>query len=276
MDNKRIARIVITIVIIIFAFALLEIAIRAIVGLIKNVSDKMEERKQEKMEYNSEAQQAQRQVKAFLDEVFEAMNHGDMEYAFNCLREDYQEYMFHSDIDEFKEYVRSNLKLTEDYEYTNIIMRGGLYLTTVKFSDGERSYENRFTVRIVDEEKCNFMLGEYTSFKKRDETANYKDIRFYLNYEYATQTSKVYVIDIANQSNEDVNIDFTENGKYISTSGFVYVGSKPIASSIKAGDTYRIRLVFSKEAVGESSLELYTTINGTNHMVKLNFGEEMS
>ena len=275
MNNKRIIRVIVTIAMVIFALALIEIAIKALFGLFGNVSDKIEERKQEKIEYNSEKQQAHRQVTNFLDYYFDAIREGDYDYAYYNLHEAYREYMFNGDMEKFKAYVKDNFPYLDNIEYTSIDRKGGLYQIIANFSNDNDSKTENFTVKIVGEGECDLLFGNYYIFEKRDEVSNYANLKYSLSFYYETPAAKVYVVDIHNNTNEDISLEFNDVSKFVSTLGYVYDGTKPASSVIKAGETYRTRLVFEKNIIGESSLELDTTANGVKQRVKIYFGDEI-
>lgn len=273
--SKKTIRIIITVVMIIFAFALLEIAIRALFGLFGNVSDKIEEKKQEKIVYNSEKEKAHRQVTTFLDYYFDALKDGDYYYAFYNLHEAYRAYMFEDDIDKFEEYIKENFPVIENVEYTNINRKGGLYQVIASFTSGDSAYNKNLTVKIVGENECDLLFGDYNVFEKRSEVSNYKVLRYSLSYLYETSTAKVYVVDIHNNSMQDVSLEFNDVSRFVSTAGYVFDGTKPASSIIKPGETYRVRLAFAKDVMGESSLELDTNENGVKRLVKIYFSDEI-
>lgn len=275
MDNKKIVRIIITIILIVFAFALLEIAIRALFGFFGKASDKIKDNNQEKVAYNSEKQKAERQVTNFLDYYFDAIKDGDYNYAYNNLHEAYREYMFNDNIDSFKSYIKENFPYLESVEYTSINRKGGLYQVVAKFSSGDSFQNNNLTVKIVGETECDLLFGNYNVFEKRSEVSNYKNLRYSLSFLYETSATKVYVVDVKNNSTEDISLEFNDVSRFVSTAGYVFDGTKPESRVIKAGENYRIRLAFEKDAIGESSLELDTTANGVKQFIKIYFSDEI-
>lgn len=275
MSKKKMIRIIIIIFMVIFAFALVEIVIRLTAGAVKNVSDNFQKRNEEQTEYNSTPQKKQRQTISCLDNVFEALKDSDYKYVFDMLDENYREYMFHNDLKEFTDYAETDLKVDGEHEYTNIAQNGGLYQVTVRFNNGETTSNKRFTVKVLGENTCSIMIGEYTMFKKMTEVAKYSNLKFNLSYCYQTLTSRVYVIDIQNLTNDNISMDFTDVVKIISSNGIVNPGTIPNSMTIAPRASYRIRPAFPKDMPGESSMLLNVKVNGASKEVRINFADEI-
>lgn len=266
MENKKIIKVVVIIFAVIIAFALIEILIKFLLGVAQNMYEKSEERKQEEIEYNSDASKSKRQVTTFLDNIISAIKEKDYSYIMTCLDDNYKQYMFNNNIEELKTHIEKNYNIEGEYEYQNIDLDGGIYQVTIKMPNNN---SKTFTVNILGENNCSLFLGNYTAFMKRNEIKITSDLTYNVSYYYETSDLKAYVVDVKNTSSGDINISFSNASKLVSYDGRVFTGSIPARKSIKSGEITRIEFKFLRRSLPGSYIQFDITKNDVKETMQI-------
>ena len=179
-------------------------------GKVNEYSDKKKEEKKQEEAYNSEASKTERQIRTFIDNIYSAIKDKDYAYISMCLDKNYNECIFDNSIENLKEYIENNIVIDDSYIISKISQDEGLYQVLIGVQS-ENSYNTQtFTVNVIDENECELMLGEYSSFKKNNEIAKYSNLSYNLVYNYRTPDIVSYLIDITNFTDEEIVIEFNE------------------------------------------------------------------
>lgn len=271
MDNKKIIKIAFVILGVFCVFALIEIIIRAAARGVNHVAEYVEERRQEKIEYNSDEQKTNRQIMAFIDNVMNAIKQDDIQFVYRSLQQSYRKYLFHDSVNELKEYIHSNYRIGKEYRYKDITLNGGMYQVIVELSSGDSASEKTITAKVLDENSCTIMLGEYTKFTPMDQVLNFEDFKVTLLYEYQTKGYLGYVMQFENKLDKDLKISFTDNSKLIEFGGRIYTGTKPSSLTLKPNSQSNIQAVFYQTNIGVSYITMDVVANDVSKEITFDF-----
>ncbi|MBQ9314981.1 MAG: hypothetical protein IJ220_08365 [Clostridia bacterium] len=261
MDKKKIIKICLIFILPFFVLALIETGIRALIGLSGKISQREEEKKQEQAEYNSDKQITQRQITTFIEDIVDAIGDKDYNYVFDSLDEAYREYKFNNEVNKLKEYMEEKINIGTKHEIIRINQNGGMYQVLLGITNGNLYSSQSFTVKVQGINECTFMFDEYTNFNKMNETAKYTDVQYQLSYYYETPEAMGYIIDIEDLTAENIKIDFDESSKLVLTNGKTYKCGTISSIEIKPNESNRIEIVFPKQYIGKSYLQLNVTEN---------------
>ena len=275
MDKKRLIKIGCIVIGVFLALALLESGIRALTGVINDVSQKREEKKQEEKVYNSDEEKVKRQIMTFLDDIFDAIKDKDYTYVYDSLDETYREYLFHDEVTTLEEYIKEKITIGDSYEYIRFNQKGDMYQVLVGMTNGGEYSSLGVTVKVIDQNRCTILFDEYEEFRSMDKIASYPNMQYQLAYYYETPNVMGYVMDIQNLSENDAVITFDDKANLIMTSGKNYQSSKLASTTVKAKESSRVEINFLKQFGGKSYLKLNLKENDVSKQVLISLEEDI-
>lgn len=256
MDKSKILKVCFVVLGFFFVLAIIESSIRAIVGVANNKIQEKEEKKQEEIKYASDEQKEKRQIEYFLEDIITAIKEKDYNYIFDSLDETYRECIFNNSINEIKEYMKNNVKISDDYEFLRVNQNGGMYQVLVGNSSDDIYSAQSFSVRAVDENIYAFMFDEYTSFKKVESHAAYSNIDYKVKCIYENNDIVTCLVEIENLTSNPIEIDFNEPCKLVYVNGKVSIGNKLENLIINTNENSKIELTFAKQLAEKSFLKM--------------------
>lgn len=275
MDNKKLTKIALIILGVFFVLAIIETTIRALVGVGNRISQKQEEKKQEKIAYNSDKQTTQRQITSFLDNIFNAIKDKDYQYVFDSLDEVYKKYMFQNELNQLKTYIEKNINLGEKYDYIRTNQWGGMYQVLVGVTENNNYSSQGYTVKVIDSNTCTFMFGEYTKLQEETAVANYTDIVYRITYSYETPDIMGYRVEIENLSSQEMTVRFADSPRIVLSDGENYQGNIPEHIAVKPNQKETIELLFLKQSGGKSYLEFNVMENNVQRKVSISLVKDI-
>lgn len=256
MEKNKILKVCFIIIGFFFVLAIIESSIRAIAGLTNKAIQSKEEKKQEEIEYDSDEQREKRQVKLFLDDIIKAIKDNDYNYIYDSMDETYRECMFNDSINEVRTYMKSNIKIGENYDYMRMTKNGGMYQVLVGNSDDSVYSSQGFSVRIIGDNKYSFMFDEYTLFKKVDSHATYSNLDYNLKCYYETTDTITCLLEIENLTFNSIEIDFVEPSKLVFINGNISIGNETDSIVVASNETNKVEITFTKQLAEKSFLKL--------------------
>ena len=270
MDKRRVIKITILIIGVIFIATLLELGIRFIASSInENIENKVLQEQEEKI-YNSYGETVKRNIELFLEDILDAINNKDYTHVFTCLESTYKKYMFDDDIEKMKAYIEKELSGLTNYEIIKISSKAFIHNVIVGISSEDGYATKTFTIKAIDEENFSIMFGEFNSIKEENLKYSLEKFDFNVNYAYSVSEFLVYVLDISNKTKETADFKFNSISM-IYSSGNLKNGKVPDEFKLGGGETKRVELVFSKTMITESILNLDLNINDVSQIIKMIF-----
>lgn len=273
MENKKIIKISIIVLIVMFSFAFIEIGIKALAAKITEFSETRKEEKKAEEIYNSDESKLERQIRTFIANICDAIKDEDYEYVMLSLNENYSQYMFNKDINNLKTFIQENIMIGAEYEIVRVELKGAFYEVLVGIQTGEQYKSNTFTVEVIDENTFSLMFGSYTKFKPISEKAYYSDLQYEIVYYYETTELMTYVIDIKNISEINYTMKFKNTTQY-ACDGEMFEGTLPKDAELKPNEHKKIEVTFKKRSEAIAFLQLNIEKNAILEEIKIHFEEE--
>lgn len=223
MDKRKVLRIILKVMLVVMAIALLEISIRFVFGKFSDYGEVKKEEKEKEEIYNSYDSTVKRNVEQFTKNVFEALLDKDYEYVFYSLDSAYKKYMFDDDIESMKNYIQNYLAFGEDYAVINISSTGNFYNVIVGVTTDAGYKTQHFSVKFINPNEFSLAFGDFESFRESDIKYITSKLECNIKYIYSVSDVVIYVLDIKNNSTENMNIKFNKIS-LVSTSGTLING----------------------------------------------------
>lgn len=268
MYKSRIFKICIIIFLFFVVMAIIEIITRGISSEISNIVINIEEEKKNEEFYNSEKEVNKRNIKEFVNNILDALNDKDYDYVTYYLDDTYLKYFFDNDKEKTKETLKNYLEDGAKYQITDISDAGDKYYVSIGYTKDEIFRTKYITLYDLENGVYKIMLGHYNYISPSDYSTKSNNIIFDNTYTYAVGNKRVYPIDICNNSNEDVVIEF-EDAYLLGITGNQKHCMNIENVTLKTGENQKIELIVENIVEDIISLNLKVKINGIEKDIQM-------
>ena len=248
--------------------AIIEIVTRGISSEISNIVSNIEEEKKNEEFYNSEKEVNKRNIKEFVNNILDALNDKDYDYVTYYLDDTYLKYFFDNDKEKTKETLKNYLEDGVKYQITDISDAGDKYYVSIGYTKDDIFRTKYITLYDLENGVYKIMLGHYNYISPSDYSTKSNNIIFDNTYTYAVGNKRVYPIDICNNSNEDVVIEF-EDAYLLGITGNQKHCMNIENVTLKTGENQKIELIVENIVEDIISLNLKVKINGIEKDIQM-------
>lgn len=268
MYKSRIFKICIIAFLFFVVMAIIEIITRGISSEISNIVINIEEEKKNEEFYNSEKEVNKRNIKEFVNNILDALNDKNYDYVTYHLDDTYLKYFFDNDKEKTKETLKNYLEDGVKYQITDISDAGDKYYVSIGYTKDEIFRTKYITLYDLENGVYKIMLGHYNYISPSDYSTKSNNIIFDNTYTYAVGNKRVYPIDICNNSNEDVVIEF-EDAYLLGITGNQKHCMNIENVTLKTGENQKIELIVENIVEDIISLNLKVKINGIEKDIQM-------
>ena len=163
-----------------------------------------------------------------------------------------------------KNYLEDGVK----YQITDISDAGDKYYVSIGYTKDEIFRTKYITLYDLENGVYKIMLGYYNYISPSDYSTKSNNIIFDNTYTYAVGNKRVYPIDICNNSNEDVVIEF-EDAYLLGITGNQKHCMNIENVTLKTGENQKIELIVENIVEDIISLNLKVKINGIEKDIQM-------
>lgn len=273
MDKRKVIKIFIITIVFFIMMAILEISLKNVGILIQEYSEKKELEKEQQKIYNSDSSVEIRQVEKIVDDVYIALENKKYEVVYNLLNSTYKYCFFENDFEKFKSFVQEELFLGEKHNIVEVTKKSGNYIVLVGITKGEIYKTQTCAVEIIDENTyCIMFDGILKLIKTNNISAENNNIKYKLKYYYETSDLGIFVLDVINSSDENVNIEL--NNIYFESSDSQKYNATAFGDfSISANQNSQIMISYKKTYYSLKYLNFVETRNGKTADINMELDE---
>lgn len=268
MNKRKILKICISIFLFFVILAIIEITVRGISKGVSNLVTNIKEEKKEEEFNNSKPEVAKRNAKDFANNILKALADGDYDYVTYYLDDAYLKYFYDNDKEKAKEDLKNYMEDGATYQINNITDVGLKYYVSVGFTKEDIFHTKYLTIYDLDNGSYKIMFGHYNYIISSDYATKTNDLLFENTYTYSVGGTRVYPVNIRNDLDEEIEIEFVDVYTLGST------GTQRKCESIEnikiqPGEKQKIEVIVGNFTETIISLNFKLKINGTESTVRL-------
>lgn len=223
MDRKKLIKIAVIILIVIFALAILEISIRGINTAVNEYKNAKNEQKNEEIYKNSEEYKEEQLLEKVVSEFGKLLNKKDVDSIYELLNEDYKEYKFAGNKEEFERYISKYFPSGEaEYELQTHDNLYGRYRCRFLMINNANYVSYKLLVTPKADNTYDIIFDDFDTLTKKDNILSQKgDVKYSLKYVIKNGEKYIYVVEFENvgkatleYNNESVVLTNTKGNTY--------------------------------------------------------------
>lgn len=245
--NKKMIKVVLIILVVIFALIGLEAGIRGLAKVTEDVKTQNEQKKEQKEYEKTEEYKTEVYLESSVQKVVNYIASGDYESLYEVLDYDYKEFMDFKTAEDLKNYLETMLGGTpENATMMSYDMYGDKYVCSVLISTETKSETYTILVTPLKNDKFTVIFDNISYIEKVDSRFSYsdKEVTYKVLYKAGESNIAIFSIDATNNTSQTMKGSFAGTCLKKSDHNQYYVANTKELENIEIapGETKRINI----------------------------------